>query len=214
MHRIIAISIFAILSVAFLTGCNSNASELELNLCEEPDAEAISADKGAEALEDMVDESDISRDSEEELFVYVCGAVKSPGVYSFSAGTRVYEAVNTAGGFTGEAETEALNLAQPLRDGEQLYVPTISETREAGGTAYAYSRQAGSGGANPSEALVNINTAGASELTSINGIGESRAADIISYREQNGGFTSIEDIMKVPGIKDGLFNKIKDKITV
>ena len=213
MYRTVVISFFAFLSVAFLTGCSSNASETELTLCEETDAYTQSADKGAEALEDTGDESDISRDREEELFVYVCGAVRSPGVYAFSEGTRIYEAVNAAGGFTDEADSRALNLAEVIRDAQQLYVPAVNETGGAEG-GYPVPPASGEGGTAGSGTLVNINTAPLSELVTINGIGESRGRDIISYRDSNGGFSDIEDIMKVPGIKEGLFNRIKDKITV
>ena len=214
MFRITVISFFAFLSVAFLTGCSSNASGTEITLREASDAETHSDDKGAGAPEDTVSESDLSRDREEEVFIYVCGAVKSPGVYTFAEGTRIYEAINAAGGFGAEADSGALNLAEVIRDGQKLYVPTVEET-SAGQTSYTGEGQPAetSGGASGA-GLVNINTAGLSELTTINGIGESRARDIISYREQSGGFSTIEDIMKVPGIKDGLFSKIKDRITV
>ncbi|MBO6138310.1 MAG: helix-hairpin-helix domain-containing protein [Lachnospiraceae bacterium] len=214
MFRSIVISFLGFFCVVFLTGCSDIASEAEITLREETEADYESTDKGADALEDIVDDSDISRDKESELFVYVCGAVNSPGVYTFANGTRIYEAINTAGGFRTGADESFLNLAEAVNDGQRLYVPTVSETsvsgalNAAGGTLQDRRLQS------PEEGLVNINTAGLSELTTISGIGESRASDIISYRENNGAFSSIEDIMKVPGIKDGLFNKIKDKITV
>ena len=214
MFRIVAISFIALFSVAFLTGCNSKASVTEIDLREDTDASTHSADKGAEALEDMVDESDISKDREEEFFVYVCGAVRSPGVYAFTEDTRIYEALNAAGGFTAEADTGVLNLAEPVRDGQKLYVPALGETDPGNGSYSTPGSSAETADGSDSGSLVNINTAPLSELITIKGIGESRAEDIISYRESSGGFSSIEDIMKVPGIKDGLFNKIKDSITV
>lgn len=207
MFKVIIKTLPVIFCVVFLTGCNGGGQDTEFGLREDEAAVYGSADKGAEPLEDITDESDIHREQTEELFVYVCGAVKTPGVYEFTEGTRIYEAINAAGGFEDGADQRVLNLAEPIRDGQQLYVPSVQETAEAGYSPETKASSAGSG-------LININTASAAELTAINGIGEARAGDIISYREQNGAFSNIEDIMKVPGIKDGLFNRIKDKITV
>lgn len=138
----------------------------------------------------------------ESLFVDVRGAVVNPGVYELSAKSRVYEAIEAAGGLLPEAEERAVNQAALLSDGQQIYIPAKGE--ETPETALAME----------TDGRVNINTASAGELTSLPGIGESRAADIIAYRESNGGFSSIEDIMQVSGIKDALFQKIKDKIKV
>ncbi len=207
MFKAIIKTLPVIFCVVFLTGCSGSGQDTEFGLREDAAAGYESADKGAEPLEDIADESDIHRDQTEELFVYVCGAVKTPGVYEFEEGTRIYEAINAAGGFEDGADQRVLNLAEPIRDGQQLYVPSFQET--AGG-GYSPENKASPDG----DGLININTASAAELTAINGIGESRAGDIISYRERNGAFNDIEDIMKVPGIKKGLFNRIKDKITV
>lgn len=138
----------------------------------------------------------------EALFVDVRGAVVNPGVYELSAKSRVYEAIEAAGGLLPEAEERVVNQAALLSDGQQIYIPAKGE--ETPETALAME----------TDGRVNINTASAGELTSLPGIGESRAADIIAYRESNGGFSSIEDIMQVSGIKDALFQKIKDKIKV
>ena len=210
MIKTIITSFLAFFCVVFLTGCKGSANATDFVLDEDTGTVMESADRGDEALEDIVDGSNISKDKE-ELFVFVCGAVNTPGVYKFAEGTRIYEAINTAGGFNDEADQRFLNLAESLKDGQQLYVPTVSETSVGNEFKDA---TAGSAQGQDGDGLVNINTADAGELTTINGIGQARAADIISYREQNGSFSSVEDIMKVPGIKDGLFNKIKDKITV
>ena len=212
MFRTFITTFLAFFCVVFLTGCSGDASETDLTLREETSADYETADKGDGALEDIVDESDISKDEQIELFVFVCGAVNTPGVYTFSENTRVYEAINAAGGFSDEADRRFLNLAEAVRDGQQLYVPTLDETAGQGADAVGNAPTALSIGSE--EGRVNINTAGVAELTTINGIGEARAGDIIAYRQSNGAFKSIEDIMKVPGIKDGLFNKIKDSITV
>ncbi len=139
-------------------------------------------------------------DGPAEICVYVCGAVNAPGVYTLPAGSRVYEAVRMAGGLSDEADERVVNQAEILTDGRQVTIPTKAEVlKEEEGAA---------GGP------VNINTAGVSELMRLSGVGESRAKDIIAYRKEHGAFSVPEDIMKVPGIKEAVFEKIKDDITV
>lgn len=161
--------------------------------------------------------------SQQEIYVYICGAVNNAGVYRTGAGSRLFEVVELAGGFSSDADETCLNLAREAQDGEQIVILTKEETAalaekgmynagsvEQGSTKNTnVEKSAVQGGG-----LVNINTASVSELTTVTGIGESRAQAIIAYREANGGFQTIEDIKKVDGIKDGLFAKIKDKITV
>ncbi len=142
----------------------------------------------------------VTDESPAEICVYVCGAVNAPGVYTLPAGSRVYEAVRMAGGLSDEADERAVNQAEILTDGRQVTIPTKAEVlKEEEGAA---------GGP------VNINTAGVSELMRLSGVGESRAKDIIAYRKEHGAFSVPEDIMKVPGIKEAVFEKIKDDITV
>ncbi len=158
-----------------------------------------------------------------DILVHVCGNVNSPGVYSLSPGSRIYEAVEMAGGFTEEADNSVINLADCLTDGMQIYVPAVTEDdtvserqyiRPAEGTpdtGSALNTGTGSGNAG---SRVNINTASKDELMTLSGVGESRADAIIAYRTENGPFASTEEIMNISGIKEGLFGKIKDKITV
>lgn len=176
-------------------------------------------------------------ESSEIIVVYVCGAVEKPGVVKLKAGSRVFEAIEKAGGMTSEADSVYLNLAGGLTDGVKVYVPTLEETKEgqvAGDTfddsipSKNASKNAGSssndtGVTNSVDSgvsskndgsLVNINTATKEELMTLPGVGESKANSIIKYRDDNGGFRTIEDIMNITGIKEGLFNKIKEKITV
>ena len=148
------------------------------------------------------------------VYIYVCGAVELPGVYCLSQGSRLYEAVEMAGGLTGDADETCLNMARAIADGEQIVILTQEETtllRASGTYPVGDSGQDTTAG---DTGLVNINTATVAELTSVSGIGESRAQAIIAYREKNGSFQSIEEIKKVEGIKDGLFSKIKDKIRI
>lgn len=135
----------------------------------------------------------------EGIIVYVCGAVRVPGVYELSTGERVSSAVELAGGLKQDAASESINLAARLSDGERIYIPYIGEdiTPEQDETL-------GSG-------KIDINSAGKDELMTLAGIGSAKADAIIKYRDSS-PFTSIEDIMKVPGIKEGAFEKIKEQI--
>ena len=125
-------------------------------------------------------------------------------MYRVLEGSRVFQAVELAGGFTDEAASEYLNLAELTEDGLKIDVPSVEDVQSG---LLPQPGEEASG-------KVNINRAGAQELMTLTGIGEARAADIIKYREENGGFQSVEDIMKVPGIKEGAFEKIKDQISV
>lgn len=160
--------------------------------------------------------------------VHICGAVKTPGVYELPEGSRVMDAVEAGGGFLDDADPEACNLAQPVTDGCQIYIMTKEESRELEAAAKSAgiqrtpeaqenapaSAQPVSGDSAESGGKVNLNTADAAALKTLSGIGDSRAAAIIAYRQEHGEFTCIEDIMKVSGIKQAAFEKIKDRITV
>ena len=139
------------------------------------------------------------------ICVYVCGAVSDSGVYLLPQGSRLYEAIEAAGGMTEDADPYYLNQAKILEDAEQIIVLTTQEVQERKEQIRQQAEEAG---------LVNINTADVSQLMQLNGIGQSRAEAIVAYREQCGRFTQIEDIQMVTGIKAGLYEKIKDKITV
>lgn len=129
------------------------------------------------------------------LYVHVCGAVSTPGVYELPAGSRINDAVICAGGFDTEADREYVNLVEELEDGQQIRIPFIGE-----------------GAVSPDNGLIDINSAPAEQLCTIPGIGEARAAAIIAYREENGGFKEPSDLMKVPGIKEGIYARIKPYI--
>ena len=145
-----------------------------------------------------------------EIAVYICGAVKKPGVYKFNAASRVCDAVNAAGGFKKNADTISINQAEYLKDGEQITIPVKTNVKPGS----SGDGKSDSNNSKASSNLVNINQADENELMTLPGVGESKAASIIEYRNKNGNFTKIEDIMKITGIKEGVFNKIKDKITI
>lgn len=141
-------------------------------------------------------------------YVHICGAVSEPGVYELKEGQRIYQVVELAGGYTPEAASDYLNLAETVADGMKLVVPARDELTEgSGGNLYGTVLQEEAG-------RVNLNTASKEELMRLSGIGEARAEEIIRYRKTHGEFQVIEDIMKVPGIKDAAFQKIKEEITV
>ncbi len=162
------------------------------------------------------------------LYVHVCGAVNTPGVYELKNGDRVFTAIRKAGGFTEEADESYINLAMAVCDGMKIDVPTVEETSgDRAGQIQAVMTAGVSGdmngyaatGASPDKAAsasgaVNINTADVSGLTTISGIGKTRAEAIIAYREEHGAFLSVEDIRNVSGIGDATYEKIKDRITV
>lgn len=180
----------------------------------------------------------------DSIYVYVCGAVVNSDVYELSGGARIVDALRAAGGCIPEAGIEYMNLASRLHDGQKIYVPTTDEIEEAieSGEIISDSVVNISPIINQTDYIsdsnqddvskedtnskssqinnqtvngkVNINTADAGTLMSIPGIGQSKADKIIAYRDDNGGFTCIEDIMLVGGIKDGMFNKIKEYICV
>lgn len=168
--------------------------------------------------------NDKKSDGQSQVVVYICGAVKHPGVYKFTAGSRVNDAVNAASGFKKGAARTAINQARVLEDGEQITIPTLKQVKRkqlskiTDGDKFqdktTDNENTDSSERESQDTLININTASAGELTSLSGIGQSRADAIIEYRQSNGKFQSIEDIMKIPGIKQGIFNKIKNKISV
>lgn len=137
------------------------------------------------------------------IWVYVCGEVRDPGVYELPEGSRITDAVEAAGGMTGDAAETYLNLAETLSDGQKIEVPSV-EMAEALEEAVAQD----------TSGLVNLNRATEAELMTLSGIGESKAKEIIRYRESRGGFQKPEDLMNIPGIKEGVFHKIRDQITV
>lgn len=176
---------------------------------------ATESESETETVTLQVDDDSIDTDSAviKDIKVYVCGAVQRPDVYEISSDSRIVDAVSAAGGFAIDAYPEAMNLAETVSDGSRIYVPT---KEEVDALAVVYSDTGSGSGDTTSDSTgrVNINTATLEELTTLPGIGDTRARAIIDYREQNGAFGNIEDIMQVTGIKEKSFSKIKDSICV
>lgn len=164
----------------------------------------------------------------EMIYVDVCGAVANPGVFQLAAGSRVFQAIEAAGGYLPEAVLTCVNRAGVLTDGQQLYILTQEEMERQGLDPAEMSgasdgQMNGSAGTGQNTGIaaqaqqdnrININTADETQLTTLTGIGATRAQAIIAYRQENGPFAAIEEIMNVQGIKEGTFAKIKDKIVV
>lgn len=181
----------------------------------------VDIDNGSEAVSDKEMQQAM-------IYVDVCGAVANPGVFQLAAGSRVFQAIEAAGGYLPEAALTCVNRAGVLTDGQQLYILTQEEMERqgldpaemAGASDGQMNGSAGTGQNTGMTAQVqqdnriNINTADEAQLTMLTGIGATRAQAIIAYREENGPFAAIEDIMNVQGIKEGTFAKIKDEIVV
>ncbi|MBN1145893.1 MAG: helix-hairpin-helix domain-containing protein [Anaerolineales bacterium] len=153
------------------------------------------------------------------IAVHVAGAVANPGVFSLEAGSRVRDAIEAAGGLLPEADTQALNLAAFSQDGERLVIPTLPPPTPFALPSRLSMATPAQSGSTPASVpgrgnLININTATQAELESLPYIGPALAQRIIEYREANGPFESIEEIIEVYGIGQSTFEKIKDLITV
>ncbi|MDD7266875.1 MAG: helix-hairpin-helix domain-containing protein [Lachnospiraceae bacterium] len=144
-------------------------------------------------------------------YVQISGAVVKPGVYEMAPDSRIFQLIEAAGGLTETAAVEQINQALRLQDGQHIHVPTIGETAKQ--TADG-DNAAATDGAVTTSGRVNINRAGTEELCTLPGIGLSKAADIISYRTKLGGFTDPAQLMEIAGIKERLFEKIKDHIVI
>lgn len=134
-----------------------------------------------------------------QILVYVCGAVQEPGVVAIDEDARIVDAIQLAGGMCEEAAEDYVNLAAKLTDGEKIYIPTKAEVAK-----WEVAEKA--------DTKVNINTADADALCTLPGIGESKAKDIIAYREKNGSFKTLEELMEVSGIKESLYEGLADRI--
>lgn len=201
-----------------LSGCQNHKTEIMLD--DQDTEKNTETESGSEEISNEVtvlNEAELSEIPQEEIqaeiFVDVCGAVANPGVYEMDADSRVFQVIEAVGGFLPEAASASVNQAQPVSDGQQIYVPTQEEVEE--GTMPAVIQQTETAGdSDMAEGVVNINTADADILKSLSGIGDAKAQAILAYREEYGAFSAIEEIMQVPGIKESTFSAIKDKITV
>jgi competence protein ComEA len=140
------------------------------------------------------------------LVIFISGAVQTPGVYPLPSGSRVVDALERAGGFTPDANVNAINQAAPLRDGDQIYVPTLAEEPAAPPSGLSNTEPAAGSGGGP----INVNSASLAELEQLPGIGPSRAQDIIDNRP----YESVDDLDRVPGIGPATLEELRPYVVV
>lgn len=151
------------------------------------------------------EDADYPVSTDSMVYVHMSGEVNTPGVYELVSGSRLYDGVEAAGGFTKMADSDACNLALVLEDGVQYRIPQLGERTEQTEEADSHYSEDG---------RLDINLATVEELTLLTGIGETRAAAIVTYRSEHGAFTAEEELMQVPGIKEGLYAQLESQIIV
>lgn len=212
-HKAVVVAILVVIAAArglAMASFNSRSGGVSFERSDEASASDVRG--SGDASPD--DESSAKSSSAAEVYIDVDGAVVRPGVYRLKDGARVSQAIDAAGGLTAEADVAGLNRASKVTDGQKIYVPTVGEQQAAAAVGGAESGAATTPGAGSSSELVNINTASAAELQTLSGIGPSMAQSIIDERTKNGAFASVDDLMRVSGIGEKKFAKIKDCICV
>ena len=213
-NRIVLIWMFVIVGV--LTGCSNGRVQMSLadnTIVEDTKADSPTDDfenptakSGMDGKEESETDQTFCESQDECIYVYVCGHVAKPGVYTLQPDARICDAISLAGGVLEDGRGEALNQAEHMTDGQTLYVPGKDEALN-GAVSVAV-------GSSEEDGRIDINIATKEELMTLPGIGESKALTIIQYREEHGAFEKIEGLMEIPGIKEGVYNKIKEKIKV
>ena len=209
--RLIKSVLFCTLIVVCICGCGKGTAQY---VSSENSESTEQTEQNTQKVESETQKVDVHEESV-LLYLYVCGEVKNPGVYALPSGSRVCDLFEAAGGLTEEASTDYWNQARLLVDGEMLYVPTIEEAAERKENSMTDSgNPSTSSDTNDTGGKINLNTATMDQLMEIPGVGEAKAKAILAYREENGGFSSIEEVMNIEGIKEGVFSKMKEYIVV
>ena len=159
-------------------------------------------DNGKNISEEKNFDSELKNEEKIKIYADISGCVEKPGVYEVEEGTRIFQLIEKAGGLTKDADIEGLNRAEIVSDGQKIVIYPVGEGQESENTGVS------------SSGKININTADASQLQTISGIGPVTAEKIVEYRKTNGRFSSIEDIKNVSGIGDKAFEKIRENITI
>ena len=209
------IMLLVVLSMLFSCKRGDSTSQLEeLELC------LLELGEGEENGEDLGEDTSDGDKQEIEvaIYVHVAGAVNQPGVVELAGSRRVFEAVEMAGGLRDDAATNFINLARIVEDGERIYVPNLEEVQDLkdgpGGSNLFLDQFEGSNSSSQASGKININQAGIDELMTLTGIGPSKARNIIDYREQHGGFNSIEELLNVSGIGTSTYERIKEHVMI
>lgn len=205
--------------VIFLSGCSAQKDYV---LSDDDSGYVLLPEEDSDSKKDAENDSDIEteqisntanakqdvEDGNHLIYVDICGAVNNPGVYSFHEGARVFEVITAAGGLTDDACLESVNRAESVSDGQKIYILNEIEWEQQKTDGILQTKT------ETDDGLVNLNDASESELCTLPGIGATRAQAIIAYREEQGGFATIEEIQNVSGIKSGTYEKIKNLIKV
>lgn len=231
MHKVRILLCFIVFCMCLiLSGCRTKDTQISLSTSNEPIIDEASNDsnstKSSDSRSDTKSSESLMGNSEvlvpEVVCVYICGQVKNPGVYELKKDARLVDAIKAAGGLKKKAAGDQVNQAKHLIDGERIYIPSKDELAEGGlvdnaaissDVPYSDTESMGNG-SKTNGSKVNINQATAEQLMTLPGIGSSKASSIILYRETNGNFKSADGIMNIDGIKEGVYNKIKDLITI
>ena len=218
--RVIEIALIIVISCILFLSCSRGSGNQKIRISK---SENLSSSEQVNSNEEKSEGNDAGKsnavsgedaDREEdktqtEVYVYVCGEVVNPGLYALPEGARAMDAVTAAGGFTEDAATDIINLAEIETDGSMLRIPSVQEVKNG-----EIEIPTASGGFSGQNGLIDLNTADVDKLCEIPGIGEAKAKAIIDYRNRNGKFAKTEDLMLVPGIKEGTYEKIRDYIKV
>jgi len=198
------------------SGCGPKASVIRMDEATESEIQEEDSDTEANVSEEenVSAEKGIPKADQVSVYVYVCGAVNNPGVYELPGDSRVFQAIELAGGFTEDAYQVGVNLADKVQDGQQLRILSQEEADGQESAGLYPELQSPEVNADMTGTKVNINQADCGELCELNGIGETKALAIIKYREENGPFATAQELKSVSGIGDKTYEKIKDDITV
>lgn len=196
-NKIVILSI--LVSMIALTACEDDSVKTDMNNL-------------------IIASSSVENETKGNIYVYVTGEVKTPGVYCLKGNARICDAIEAAGGMTKKAQKDYLNQAEKIVDGQKIKIISKKQYRDEclqnkNMESHNTKTDSENDSSNQSD-KVNINTAGSEELMNLSGIGETKAKAIVLYREENGNFSTIEDIKNVSGIGETTFDSIREQITV
>ncbi|WP_281828454.1 MULTISPECIES: ComEA family DNA-binding protein [Lactobacillus] len=208
----------AIVGVIFFLQKNDHSNSSEANtLMSEQENSSSSFSSAASSSSSVSQASRYSSSQNKEVTCDISGAVKHQGIYTLKNGARLQELIEAAGGLKSNAQLKAINRALTLKDQDKIHIPykgeKVDPATTVSGNSTSEKNDASSSSSSDGE-KININTASAADLQKLNGIGEKRAEQIIAYREQNGDFKKIEDLMQVSGIGEKTFAALKDQLAI
>lgn len=192
-----------------------NTDEVEtatLDQTKEPEPEFP---EDTESKHQDIDTQEVSTDL---IYIHLCGAVQQPDVYKVTKGTRLIDVIRQAGGLTPDSAGDYINQAQLVMDGQRIYIPTKEEVKNRDAEELIRDNDSQNSietqVTDTTNHLININEAELNDLMKLPGVGQAKAQSIIEYRNTKGKFQKVEDLMKIKGIKEGLFQKIASLITI